>query len=91
MEPYGIPQNRINNVAVCRCRWVFAFDINFCFEYTDLGSAFVMNCVFHIVNKLTRLMEYINNNESEASKHFKSHPFDLQKLQSIQASTGSFK
>ncbi len=53
MEPYGIPQNRINNVAVCRCRWVFAFDINFCFEYTDLGSAFVMNCVFHIVNKFT--------------------------------------
>ena len=43
------------------------------------------------VNKLTRLVEYINENDSEASKHFKSHPFDLQKLQSIQTSTGSFK
>ncbi|MDH5573841.1 MAG: hypothetical protein OEY89_18900 [Gammaproteobacteria bacterium] len=40
------------------------------------------------VNKLTRLIEYINNNESESTAHFKSHPFDLQKLKTIQASTG---
>jgi hypothetical protein len=39
------------------------------------------------VNRLTRLMEYINENESEATAHFKSHPFDLQKLKTIQAST----
>ena len=39
------------------------------------------------INKGTRLMEYIQANESAATDHFKSHPFDLEKLNSIQAST----
>ena len=39
------------------------------------------------VNRLTRLMEYIDANEAAAAKHIKAHPFDLQKLKRIQAST----